>query len=121
MQRLSAFELAVLEQLAKENPRYQGQLRELCALAEVSNRRLTGIGVNIDLAARPIHFEPPNFELSASADISVPMLEHGLAATLFVRLGEAAWLEVWAYAAEDWSGETTGFRISPRMAGHDAA
>jgi hypothetical protein len=112
VERLNYFEVAVLTRIGEENPRYVEQIRELCASAQIESRACTGVGGFFDFAPNDVLFEPPNLELVLDATISLPGLEYGMGAILFVRDGRANFLEICAFG-EEWWGELRGFKIAP--------
>jgi len=120
MQHLNEFEVAMLERIAEANPRYREQLRAVCESARIASRECSGAGGFFTFAPNDVVFEPANFELSPEAEISLPGLEHGMGAILFVRAGRVDWLEIFAYD-EEWWGELRGFKIVPNKARGDAA
>ena len=122
MEQLSELEAAILHRMRDVNPRYAIQLGELARIGQIESRRWSGAGGFVTFARNEVHFQPLDLELDAEATIELPILEHGLGATLFVRDGRADWLEFYAYG-EEWSGDITGFEIVPVQVqrGDDAA
>jgi hypothetical protein len=113
MHALTEFEVAVLGQIAYDNPQYDHQLMQLIQLGQVAAREFTAAGGFIEFGPNSIEFQPAKMQLDIDAVIELPCVEHGMGALLFVREARASTLEVYTYGENEWWGDATGFVIVP--------
>jgi hypothetical protein len=107
----SQFERALLGALLEGDDPLLAALRFQFSRAALTSRELTGSGFFLELAvpAEVPPVVPANFVLD-DVEFSLPRLENGGAANLFVRGGRLALLEAYSHTG-GWPASTSGFTI----------
>lgn len=102
------FEIALLEQIAIDNP----SLREHLANLHVLSRKFTGVGSFTNFKIPDLDAQLPRTQMGLDALITVPGVENGMGAILFCRGGRPECLETYTFAGTLWDGVFEGFKIN---------
>jgi hypothetical protein len=113
-QKLTAFEVALLQQVAVEYPALQEHMPHLT----VRKRKFTGVGAYIyfdydqeNSGLKP--FSSVDIVIAAPINIQMPKLKWGLAHEIMVTAGWVKCLELVTNGPEKWDGGMEGFTFLP--------
>jgi len=100
----NAFEIAILQAIARERPSLILDLDHL----EVRSRRYTGVGSYTDFVCDE---SPDDDMLKLKAPIAVAGVPHGMGAVLMCRGHRPESLETFTYGDDGWTGALEGFSV----------
>lgn len=101
-------ELAILEELAREEPALISHLEEL----HVLSRKYTGVGCYTEfLPIKLLSLASGDKQIWLDSMIVVPEVKNGLGAVLFCKHGNPMCLEIYTYGDNYWDGVYSGFSI----------
>jgi len=101
-------ELAVLAQLALQEPAIGSQIPDL----HVLSRMFTGVGCYTRFWSGDSVAEAAERQLVLNAEIRMPGVPNGMGAVLFSRGGLPFCLELFTYGDDHWDGVFDGFAIA---------
>ena len=113
MTTLTSLERQVLELMLDRPGKVYGTLRSQLQHAVVARREFTGVGffTNFQIhSGATVCRDSPNLEIG-DVTAEFPSLKHGAGFVLFIRDGQLATLEGYAYG-EDWLDEIGEFRLT---------
>lgn len=106
---LNEFEKAVLKRMADQVPTLLPVVSELT----LSRRELTGVGSFTNFAYHHAEvFDRSDGPLALDVHILMPGVQNGLGALLFFNANSIAFLEIFAYGDDAWSGSWEGFSFA---------
>ena len=103
---LNEFELAILHNIAKDEP----ALLPIITVLNVLSREFTGVGSFTNFSCETTVPELGNNKIG-SPTIVMPNIRSGLGAVLFCESGKPSFLEVYTYGSDEWDGNYEGFSI----------
>lgn len=108
MKELNELELTLLQSLTTKYPQFASHISHL----NVAERKLTGIGMNVELAYEDFNdeFDDTNALFSNGENIAVKGLKEGLSYVIDITVGQITSIEFSTYN-EKWDGKLTDYKI----------
>jgi hypothetical protein len=103
-------ELAILHQLARQDPSLTGAFERL----HVLSRQFTGVGSFTNFKCDESSIEAPQRHVTLDALICMPGVPNGIGAVLFCKGNQPECLELYTYGENLWDGVYNGFSIEEK-------